>query len=216
MLNLVTTALIQLPIDLSATRGICDVRLYGGWYEGVDMSQLAQKLTVSIQNEFPTIIRLPRDRRIVSLTTNAELAFALLEEPTHHLFHTYRKKGRPGNIRVQSPATIGCLDTSCPLPLVKKILGTGRCPTHTCIGVGDDLVYRNEQKIVDTMLTCDLIYATNLNYDCVVIISGDDDFLPPIRTALLRGTTVARIHPKASSQRASFPAAGARFIEMEL
>ncbi len=74
---------------------------------------------------------------------------------------------------------------------------------------------QHEQKIVDTMLTCDLIYAARLSYDRIILISGDDDFLPPLRTALLRGATVFRIHPQVGSTRASFSTFGARYFEME-
>ena len=88
ILNIVTKALIQMPLDSPVARGTCDVRIYGGWYEGIDMSQLAQGVTAAIQKEFPAIIRLPMDSGIVALATNAELAVALLEEPSHHLFNT--------------------------------------------------------------------------------------------------------------------------------
>lgn len=215
ILKLVTAALIQAPVNHTSL-GSCHVRLYGGWYEGPYMSRLAQDVAVSIQDEFPRVIRLPRNGHIVGLSTNVELAFALLEEPTHHLFNTYRKKGKPGNIRVCSPEDVGCQENSCPLPHTKKLLKTGKCPMQACTTTATDLVYRHEQKIVDTMLTCDLIYATQLNYDYIILISDDDDFLPSIRTALLRGAAVIRIHPKTSYNRASFPMGGAQFREMAI
>ncbi len=211
ILSLVTNALIQLPFELPAARGSCDVRIYGGWYEGPVMSHLAQDVSNAIKDEFPAIIRLPGDE---VLTATAELAFALLEEPSHHLFNTYRKKGKPGNIRVKTPAIVGCPDIACPLPFMRKLLKTGKCPTHTC--ETDDLVYRHEQKIVDTMLTCDLIYATHLGYDYVVLISDDDDFLPPIRIALLHKAVVVRVHPQSSSWRAPFLMPDVQFFEMEI
>ncbi len=59
-----------------------------------------------------------------------------------------------------------------PLPSAKMLLKTGTCPVSTCTVAAVDLVYRHEQKIVDTMLTCDLIYSTHLSYDCVILVSG--------------------------------------------
>ena len=216
ILDIVTKVLIQTPIDLPFARGTCDVRVYGGWYEGNIMSQLAQKVAVSIQRQFPAIIRVPRDGGTIPLLVNAELAVSLLEEPAHHLFNTYRKKGRPNNIRVYSPGEVGCIDASCLLPFTRKLLKTGKCPISTCDCKSDDLIYRHEQKIVDTMLTCDLLYATRLDLDYVILISSDDDFLPPVRTCLLRGTPIVRFHPTANAQRATSPGIGARFFEMEL
>ncbi|WP_202945888.1 hypothetical protein [Pantoea vagans] len=39
--------------------GVCEVRLYGGWYEGNSLSVLSQQLSVSIQSEFPELFRIP-------------------------------------------------------------------------------------------------------------------------------------------------------------
>lgn len=211
-------ALIQAPINSSATRGTCSIRVYGGWYEGTVMTQLAQDVAVAVQREFPAIIHLPTSLsgQNISLAMTAELAVALLEEPSHHLFNTYRKKGKPTNVRVQTPAVVGCSDIACPLPQARKLIRTGKCPISTCIITTSELVYRHEQKIVDTMLTCDLIYTTQLGYDRVILISGDDDFLPPIRTALLRGTTIVRFMTKPNRTPAAFPPVGAALFQIEL
>lgn len=217
ILNLVTAALFRSSLPAATGIGVCDVRIYGGWYEGTTMSLLAQELTVAITDEFPAIIRIPTAApKPTALDAKAELAMALMEEPRHHIFSTYRKKRRPTNLRVQSRETVGCTHTACPLPVINKILKTGKCPIDGCRVTADDLVYRNEQKIVDTMLACDLVYSCQLGYDQIVLISGDDDFVPPIRTALLRGARIVRFHPKPNSQRISLPSSGSQLLEMEL
>ncbi|PUE78173.1 NYN domain-containing protein [Cronobacter sakazakii] len=178
----------------------CEIRLYGGWYEGDTLSILSQDLSVKLQNEFPSVIRvLKDDGQIVSIQATAELALSLLEEPSHQLFNTYRRKGRPNNIRIETPDNVGCSSTNCPLPVVKKILQKGHCPNTGCTSGVGPLVYRHEQKLVDTMLTCDLIYLSNQDNDFLFIISADDDFLPPIRTLMLRGAKIIRVHPQISN-----------------
>ncbi len=218
ILDVVTKALVQIPMEGIARRVICDVRVYGGWYEGTDITRLAEKVAVEIQDDFPKVIRLPtpKEPRHIYVATNAELAVALLQEPGRHLFNTYRKKGKPANVRVVKPSTIGCSKGDCILPKVKKILATGRCPIEGCTTNEDSLVYRHEQKIVDTMLTCDLIHAANGVSDRIILISGDDDFLPPLRTIMLKGVNAIRFHPKPSLQRASFPVGSSTLLEMEL
>lgn len=217
MLDVATKVLIQMPWNSSELRGSCDVRIYGGWYEGNTMTKLAQNLSISVQQEFPALIKVPKNTgQPISLTANGELAVSLLQEPDHHLVETYRKKGKPANIRVKDPASVGCANPNCPLPIVKKLLKSGRCSMPKCTTNSIDLVYRHEQKIVDTMLTCDLIYATTMGYDRLLLVSGDDDFLPPLRTALLRGVRVVRFHPKPNCKRALFPPAGASLIEIDL
>lgn len=215
--DLLTKALCLLPGNMS-TRVRCDVRVYGGWYEETQMTRMAQDVAVEIQRDFPSIIHLPTDGRspTISVAVKAELAVALLQEPGHHLFNTYRRKGKPSNIRVETPHNVGCTDADCILPLMNTLIKTGRCPKSECSGFGQNLVYRHEQKIVDTMLSCDLIHGGGTKYDSVVLISGDDDFLPPLRTVLLHGTPAVRFHPKPNCARASFPQGGSNFVEMDI
>ncbi len=219
ILNVVTKALIQMPFDASAVRIGCDVRVYGGWYEGPVMTHLAQTVAVELQRDFPAIIRLPKQQSqegYRTVSTNAELARSLLQEPDHHLFNTYRRKGKPANVRVEEPTIVGCVDPNCILPMMKKLLRTGKCPKPGCgVAVGD-LVYRHEQKIVDTMLACDMIYAAGGRIEHIGLVSGDDDFLPPLRTVLLAGTAAVRFHPKRNCQRTSFPQGGVPLIEKDL
>lgn len=215
MLDVVTRVLMQLPKRSKAGRGTCEMRIYGGWYEGPTMTQLAQQLAVALQNEFPTVVRLPTTSNEHTLmAVNVTLATSLLEDPGHHLINTFRKKGRPNNLRVQKPSDIGCTDSACILPSLKKLMKSGNCPVATCDKV--DLVYRNEQKIVDTMLTCDLIHASQQGFDHIVLVSADDDFIPPVRTLLLRGATITRVHPKFSTQRQQIIVAANRLVELEL
>lgn len=215
ILDVVTKALLHLPKGAVAHRGACDVRIYGGWYEGSQITRLAQDIAVEIQRDFPKILRLsgPIDTHI---SIRAELAVSLIQEPGHHLFNTYRRKGKPANIRVEQPVTVGCLDSTCLLPQMKELLKRDRCPKAGCQISQQSLVYRHEQKIVDTMLACDLIHTGNDLAGLVMLISGDDDFLPPIRTACLKGATVIRFHPKPNCPRANFPLGGTKLVELDL
>ena len=217
ILDVATKALFQTPLPSQKVRGTCDIRIYGGWYEGPTMTGPAQKLSVEIGNEFPTIIRVPRQSgQIVALETTGALAVTLMEEPKHHLFDTYRKKGKPRNIRVQTPAAVGCTDSSCPLPVTKKLLESGSCSISSCAVTSSDLVYRQEQKIVDTMLTCDMVYAPTQGYQQLILVSGDEDFLPPLRTVVLRGTPVARFHPLPNRSRTPLAIPGRQLTDMDL
>ncbi len=217
ILDVVNKVLLRTPIELNVTRITCDVRVYGGWYEDNEMTQKAQSVAVEIQGDFPVIIKLPAEAGdFVQVRANAELALAMLEEPSHHLFDTFRRKGKPTNIRLKTPLDVGCTDQSCAIPQMKKMLKKGRCPKAGCTSSTESIVYRIEQKLVDTMLTCDLIYAPAVGYNNIIIVSGDDDFLPPLRTLSLRGTSAIRFLPRHSSQRLDSPNADAQLIEMEL
>jgi uncharacterized LabA/DUF88 family protein len=217
MLDVVTKVLIQLPWDRSITRGNCEIRVYGGWYEGNQITRMAQDLSVELQRDFPAIMRIPiGNNNNLALNANAELAVSLLQEPGHHLFNTFRRKGKPSNIRVEKPDDVGCADTACVLPQMKQLLKSGNCPKAGCTVANCDLVYRHEQKIVDTMLTCDLIHAVDRVSGRVILVSGDDDFLPPLRTVLLRGGDAVRCHPKPSTQRTPILLGKSQLLEVDL
>lgn len=217
ILDIVTKALVQIPIDSIISRAKCDVRIYGGWYEGAQITRMAEDVTVEIQRDFPAIIRIPiSDGKNILVSAYADLAVSLLEEPGHHLFNTYRRKGRPSNIRVENPDAVGCTDPECVLPMMRRLLKRRSCPKSGCDVVAQNLIYRNEQKIVDTMLSCDLIHVASEEVNKVILVSGDDDFLPPLRTILLHGASAVRFHPKPNCQYASFPPSGTQLLEMDL
>lgn len=215
ILDVATRALMQIPIDRDVTRIKCSVRVYGGWYEDTQMTRKAQDVSSILQQDFPSVIRLSSTSgNSVWVTINGELALATLEEPGHHLFDTFRRKGKPRNIRVKTESDVSCSDSECVRPLIKKLLRTGHCPKQGCSTT--NIVFRIEQKLVDTMLTCDLIHASSEGHTKIILVSGDDDFLPPIRSVLLRGTSVARFHPKPCQKRSIPPDSGAVLIELEL
>lgn len=217
LVDVATRVLMQLPPLTARERGACEIRLYGGWYEGATMTQLAQELSVTMQVDFPTIIRAPnKSGSSTPIVVNASLAVALSEDPAQLLFNTFRKKGKPNNVRVQKPQDIGCVKNDCTLTLIKKLLKTGKCPIASCAATSNNLIYRSEQKLVDTMLTCDLLHAQMHGLDYIVLVSDDDDFIPPVRTLLLRGAPVVRVHPKFSSQRQKISVGVAQLQEMEL
>lgn len=217
IIDVVTRALMQVPIDTDSSRAKCDVRIYGGWYEGPQLTRRAQDIAIQIQNDFPKIIRLQKfSGGVMPVSAYAELAVSLMQEPGHHIFDTFRRKGKPANVRVEKPENVGCNDPQCVLPMMKKLLNKGKCPKNGCGVTSTNLVYRDEQKIVDTMLACDLIFAAASEVDQVILISGDDDFLPPLRTVLLRGGNVIRLHPRENFRPAPFPKIGPRLIERSL
>ena len=215
-MDVISNTLIKMPGIFNSTIGTCEVRLYGGWFEGENLSKLSQDVSVNIHEEFPAILNIPTTDGVCKINVTVELAFSLLEEPSHNLFNTYRRKGKPNNIRVEKQIDIGCSASACPLPMAKKLIEKGFCPSVGCAHTGTNMVYRHEQKLVDTMLTCDLIYLAGHHYDCLIIISADDDFLPPIRTLLLRGVKVVRVHPKLSIDHQPISVAGRPLIEVGL
>ena len=218
LVDVANLILRKLPALNAHEPGLCEMRLYGGWYEMDSMTKKAQELSASIQNDFPIIANIRYEYQgEVKMKINASLALALNEDPSHHMFNTFRKKSASNNIRIKSQKEAGCSQNDCELLKIRKFMKSKKCPAASCSVASDDLIYRNEQKLVDTMLTCDLLHAEKQGWDCIVLVSDDDDFIPPLRTLLLRGASVFRAHPKYSLQRKKIIAHGNRQLdEIEL
>jgi len=173
------------------------LRLYGGWYEQNIPTRTAQQLQTDIQLNFPRRMNITNNGNFHSAIIIVEMALTLIIDPNNHLFSTYRQRGMPHGLRCYHPNSLGCTNHSCPLIDVHAFINTGRCNTQCCNIRSQDMIYRGEQKLVDTMVMCDLIYlASDNDYDSVIIVSSDDDFWPGIKTAIIMGTYIVHIHTR--------------------
>jgi hypothetical protein len=217
LLSLVTRCLLTTKIPTTTKIGRCEVRVYGGWYEGSTLTALAECIIAELVQGFPTILPFSNQAGNPGmLYITAELACSLEAEPSRHLFNTFRRKSPPRSLICAHPTTIGCADPECPLNCLPAFFNNEQCPKQGCkIGL-HDLLSRQEQKLVDTMLACDIIHAARIKCDFTMLVSSDDDLLPAIRMALLDGAPIARLHPKTFYQSAAFPAGGTYFVEIPL
>jgi uncharacterized LabA/DUF88 family protein len=174
------------------------VRLYGGWYDQESLTHRAQELSAQIHETFPCVLAAGSDLRI---PTTAELAYAIEASPRQHLLHTYREKGDVGFVHCRSAIDVGCSEPECPIGLVKTLLEAGRCPVASCTVERPQILFRAQQKLVDTMLACDLVFLTRLADHTVVVVTSDDDLWPPISMAVLEGGRVVHVHTKGQSER---------------
>lgn len=186
------------PVEITSGNRV-SARLYGGWYENNNFTRRAQNLSTDIRTNFPSVFTLSDNT--TQVIVNCELAFSMLADPTNHLFHTYRPRGIPEGLKVLHPNAVGCNDPHCPLILTYDFITNDVC--SRCGNVRPkDLFYRGEQKLVDTMLTSDLIYSVNQPLN-LCIVSSDDDIWPGIITTLNLGKGVVQLHTR-SRQTPSF------------
>ena len=171
------------------------IRLYGGWYHFRRLSRLAQLLTADIASFTPATVTLRASGRRRSLRVFVELARSMLIDPSHIVPNTFRVRGAPTNLRTKKLPYDGCVDSSsCVLQGTYQLLAMGRCPADECTAEVTDVIQRHEQKLVDTMLTVDLIHASSWMKSDVVVVTSDDDLWPGIRTAVSMGVSVHHIH----------------------
>ena len=179
------------PSEVDSKRRIT-IRLYGGWYEQNRFTQKAQNLSADVAANYPNTALLSDNS--TSVIVNCEMAYSILADPTNHLFSTFRPRGIPSGLNAKHPASCGCTTPNCPIVAIHNFIRNNSCPLCNTIRP-EDIFYRGEQKLVDTMLTSDLIFSSNQSVN-LGVVSSDDDFWPGIKTTLANGKTVIQLHTR--------------------
>lgn len=171
-------------------------RLYDGWYISNSPTRLAQQVQADIRANVPHSRTITSGSESSPLLINVEMAYGLSTMPSHHLIHTFRPRHNQADIQCNHPTSAGCTSAYCPLDDMHAFLSTRRCRTASCTVVPSDIITRNEQKLVDTMIACDMFALHKLASSEVVVVSSDDDMWPAIQTVLHFGMTVFHVHTK--------------------
>lgn len=151
------------------------IRLYGGWYGSMGLTNRGTRLAQEISANFPvtTLTGGGAIRR-----THCEIASSLVDSHGQVLPHTFRE--RPG-IRGKLTYTAhgSCSNSAiCSAAHVAR-WSRGVCPHPGCQVKATDIFKYHEQKLVDTLLCCDLI-ALSARFPRVAVfaVSDDDDMVP--------------------------------------
>jgi hypothetical protein len=194
------------------------LRLYGGWYERSRLTRRAQDLTAAT-GVYPKRVTVVNGTDTVNLIAQVSLALSMEIDPRTNLENTFRARSIPEGLHCDSPPYTSCVNASaCPLASVYDIVERGICPDSTCRVVSADIMGKAEQKLVDTMLTADMIYlASNGSHD-LCVVSSDDDLWPAIKSALILSARVFHIHTIAgrSTPTAYSRGAGANYTQLPL
>jgi len=75
--------------------GALQLRFYGGWFDGLNLSRNAQQLVPQISGDFPRPLAVSDSYGTTRIMTRAELAYSLACDPTKTLTHTYRPRSIP-------------------------------------------------------------------------------------------------------------------------
>jgi hypothetical protein len=75
------------------------------------------------------------------------------------------------------------------------LLRDSQCPELGCLVDVAAVLTKPEQKLVDTMLTVDVLHLARTTGEAIAVVSADDDVWPGIQAALLYGARVTHVHP---------------------
>jgi uncharacterized LabA/DUF88 family protein len=175
------------------------IRLYGGWYSEKGLTRNGTVLAQEIQRDFPI---LTAKAGVIVRRIHCEIASALIDFKTDVFMSTYRERSGMRS-RLSAVLPSACIKpTTCSLPAVYA-WSTGHCPERGCPVVPEDVFSYSEQKLVDTLLCCDLLALANRKPGPpVFVVSDDDDIVPAYILASANGALVHRIQMRQSTAHA--------------
>jgi hypothetical protein len=198
LVNLITRILNVIGLTHLAGETHITVRLYGGWFLGSALSRSAQSLAPEIRGSFPCAITVSDKVSAITVIVKSEFALTLMCDIGNALTHTYRLRGLPQNLTCAPSPYPGCASpASCSISTLYGFISTGQCPMHGCTVSRESLLTKPEQKLVDTMLTVDLVHLATTSKERIVVVSTDDDVWPGLRFALINGAYIVHVHPVA-------------------
>lgn len=182
---------IRRALEFSPHAARVEIRLYGGWMSGGLLSRRGSEVAALIAQVDPFPLVLPGKRILRGSLT---LALSLLGDVTV-LDDTYRNRGAVPRLRLAgTPVPEGCREDlgACPARILKQFTqsSTKTCPAVGCLITARTAFVAHEQKMVDTLLACDLIeMASGDQYSGISVVTADTDLIPPLLHAARRYAT---------------------------
>lgn len=186
-----------IPEDFASGMLRAEMRLYGGWVSRGSLTRQAQTLSAEIQAAFPsTARRLDKDGNTVTWILSATLARSGLSLPSEDLRDTFMPGRQLGAVTIDQSAWRSCSrPNDCPMASVESFVRDGQCHMARCGVTSRDLLRKNEQKQVDTLLVADMAeLVLRQGVSKLVIVSSDADMWPGVLLCLAAGAFVCQIH----------------------
>lgn len=159
-----------------------EVRLYGGWRGNAVFTQKADILhsEVEVMNSelFPFVLDKHLVHGNVSLVTSLFGVEYVWE-------NTFQEKSGIHRLNVRKIDGPKCASESsrCPIHLISKATKNRdvMCPVEECGYIDFSQLVRMEQKMVDSMMVCDILeYTKDKEYGLVTVVSDDVDLHPAL------------------------------------
>mgnify|MGYP003037295264 FL=1 len=160
---------------------------YGGWYQGNVYTQKASLLATYLQqiDIFP----------IITNTGKVDGSIAIAEQQyglDFVWYNTFQKKAGLQKVLIDhTKESQICSSNSgqCPVRILQKFIKNKErlCNNNGCTTKHQEILYRKEQKMIDTMMTCDVItYSSEPTVKAIYIASDDVDLFPCIAISKVR------------------------------
>ena len=165
------------------------IRLYGGWYTYGGLTKRGTRLSQEIGTTFPIPLQGSGGARRY---LRCEIASALLSSPAEMFHATLRQRsGTRSRLTAKSPTW--CANPGACTIQASVRWSQGSCPVAGCTVNQSEAFEYQEQKLVDTLLCCDLIHLSLVKKDPIFVVSDDDDMTPAILMASKHARLVSHL-----------------------
>jgi hypothetical protein len=178
--------LVSIALNCHPDADRVDIRLYGGWLQNSVLTAAASELqaVISAGRYFP--MKHPLFPRL--LRGEVTLATRIFVVPEVEWTDTLKlRRGLP-RIRLSRDDSSGkCANPeACPVRMLNKFTKERKkmCPVEGCSVTNEEAFIAIEQKMVDTMIACDVIgSALDKEIAATIVISDDADIVPAVAMA---------------------------------
>jgi hypothetical protein len=190
----------------AARKGPCPFLISGRWSpslpsksyeEGRVRTNRALRIIAEVATAFPKPILVTTNAITTTVIVGVEVVSSLELDPSFEFVQTFRRRGESGPLDCLPLPVPSCASpSSCHLQALHRAISSGACPNVACAVQLADVLSRPQQKLVDALLTADLIQFAACSTTWVAIASCDDDFWPGIRTAITFGNPIIHLQTK--------------------
>lgn len=185
-----------LPPSLVGRHTAVAVRLYGGWRVNNVRTRLAQTLVPDIQSNSPCIILTSQSGRTSSVRMSVELADGPIASRTI-LEGTFAQDRSLRKFSVRKSWAECANPAACGMAQFQSVSHATSCSLNSCGSKLSDVLIRDEQKMVDTLMVADMAHQAFLgNAKDIVLVSSDTDLWPGVLLSLRAGCGVIQVHTR--------------------
>lgn len=165
-----------------------EIRLYGGWYKETSFTKQAS----SVQQLLRNVTVFPKVTEYKILNGKIELATSLYIKPDFIWRYTHKETNGVKRIRINHDSVDAlCTENKslCPKYILYKFTDTKnkKCHIEGCSNLQKDVFKGAEQKMVDTLIACDIISISEDETNAgILVISDDQDHLPSLALASIK------------------------------
>lgn len=172
-------------------------RLYGGWRSNGILTRFAQKIVPDIRANSPAIYNSISG----GVASPIRLLVELAESPISggvYFENTFVKDRELRKFRAKRLPCSECASAgACGFATYSGVDHSMPCPNAGCAMAFGNVLVRDEQKMVDTLIVADIAYSAIVGKaEHAVVVSSDTDMWPGVLLALQVGCSIVHIHTK--------------------